>query len=170
MCLQHRWNLKMLSIYIWFLYKCQPGGLIRYLARVRFLYFLCLSCVLSAADKTLPHVQLQWFHLSQFADFYVAESRKQFEREGLVVGALPKTSDADPSSVFHSREIDIAVSNFNNTLSTFQSVSTVTNYCSTDWAHWLTCHMPKGSRCYSTCGYDRQDKLILGYWRWPHGC
>ena len=100
----------------------------RYLIRNLFLsFFLCFSCVLSAADKTLLRVQLQWFDQSQFAGFYVAETRKHFEREGLQVEILPKSSDVDPISVLQSGEVDIAVSNLSNAWGSMRSVSTVTN-------------------------------------------
>ena len=48
-------------------------------------YFLilCLNMNSVNAKNTLLKVQLQWFDQSQFAGFYVAQSRQYFEKEDL---------------------------------------------------------------------------------------
>lgn len=66
------------------------------------------------AKNTLLKVQLQWFDQSQFAGFYVAQSRQYFEKEDLDVELIPKSDERDPISILRSGEVDIAISNLNN--------------------------------------------------------
>ena len=79
-------------------------------------YFLilCLNINSVNAKNTLLKVQLQWFDQSQFAGFYVAESRQYFEKEDLDVELIPKSDERDPISILRSGEVDIAISNLNN--------------------------------------------------------
>ena len=79
------------------------------------------------AENTSLKVQLQWFDQSQFAGFYVAQSRKYFDKEGLNVELIPRSSDKDPISILQSGEVDIAVSNLNNALIGIESNEDIMN-------------------------------------------
>src|SRR6056300_1662136 len=79
------------------------------------------------AENTSLKVQLQWFDQSQFAGFYVAQSRKYFDKEGLNVELIPRSSDKDPISILQSGEVDIAVSNLNNALIGIESNEDIIN-------------------------------------------
>ena len=79
------------------------------------------------AENTSLKVQLQWFDQSQFAGFYVAQSRKYFDKEGLNVELIPRSSDKDPISILQSGEVDIAVSSLNNALIGIESNEDIIN-------------------------------------------
>ena len=92
-------------------------------------YFLFLSLNINSVNATNSSlkVQLQWFDQSQFAGFYVAQSRRYFDKENLDVELIPKSDERDPISILRSGEVDIAISNLNNIFVGGDDADQVTN-------------------------------------------
>ncbi len=95
--------------------------------RSLFLIFILLVAGPIRAEGDSLRVQLQWYHQSQFAGFYVAEARKHFYEEGLDVEILARSTDEDPISILQSGRADIAVSNLNNAYGSLARGPSVTN-------------------------------------------
>ena len=89
--------------------------------------FLCLNINSVNATNSSLKVQLQWFDQSQFAGFYVAQSRRYFDKENLDVELIPKSDERDPISILRSGEVDIAISNLNNIFVGGDDADQVTN-------------------------------------------
>jgi NitT/TauT family transport system substrate-binding protein len=61
-------------------------------------------------------VQLHWQHQAQFAGFYVAQARRHFEREGLVINVVEGGPGIDPFARLKKGEVDVAVGWLGNAL------------------------------------------------------
>jgi NitT/TauT family transport system substrate-binding protein len=61
-------------------------------------------------------VQLHWQHQAQFAGFYVAQVRRHFEREGLVVDLIEGGPGIDPFDRLKKGDVDVAVGWLGNAL------------------------------------------------------
>ena len=69
--------------------------------------FLGWACQSQAQPRL--RVQLHWQHQAQFAGFYVAQARRHFEREGLVVELVEGGPGIDPFARLKKGEVDVAV-------------------------------------------------------------
>ena len=72
-------------------------------------------------------VQLQWVHQSQFAGFYVAQTRQHFENEGLDVELIEGGPQSNPITALQEGKADIAVSWLNNAWNLSTPENRVTN-------------------------------------------
>ena len=97
------------------------------LTTILYLFFLSLNISNVNANNSSLKVQLQWFDQSQFAGFYVAQSRKYFDKENLDVELIPKFDERDPITILRSGEVDIAISNLNNIFVGGEDADQVTN-------------------------------------------
>ena len=97
------------------------------LTTILYLFFLSLNIGNVNANNSSLKVQLQWFDQSQFAGFYVAQSRKYFDKENLDVELIPKFDERDPITILRSGEVDIAISNLNNIFVGGEDADQVTN-------------------------------------------